>query len=76
MRPNELKNLKTEIRTEIDALKQTILHIEEIKEQVKLKIKELKKKIKIIPKENPFDFREYVEKQKEDDEIDLISRFS
>ena len=47
------------------------MHIEEVKEHVKLKIKELKKKIKIIQTENPFDFREYVEKQKEDDEIDL-----
>ena len=36
-----------------------------------LKINELKKKIKKKPKENPFDFTEYVKKQKEDDEIDL-----
>ena len=41
------------------------------KEQVKLKIKELKKKIKNTPKENPFEFTEYVEKQKQDNEIDL-----
>ena len=45
----ELKNLETDIRNKIDALKQTISHIEEVKDGVKLKIKELKKKIKNIP---------------------------
>ena len=66
-----LKNSKTDLRNKIDALKQTISHIEEVKDKVKLKIKELNKKIKNIPEENPFDFTDVVKKQKEDDEIDL-----
>ena len=45
--------------------------MEEVKVQVKIKIQELKTKIKNVPKEDPFDFTEYVEKQKEDFEIDL-----
>ena len=54
-----------------DLLTQIISHIEEAKEIVKFRIKELKRKIKNIPKENPFDFTKCIEKQKEDDEIDL-----
>ena len=71
LRLNELYNSKTEIRKKIDALKQIISLIEDVKEQVKMIIKELKKKIKNIPKANPFDFTDYVEKQKEDIDIDL-----
>ena len=71
LRVIELKNSKTVIRNEIDALNQIITHIEEVKDEVKLKIKQLKKKIKNIPKENPFDFTDYLEMQKEDNEIDL-----
>ena len=52
-------------------MKQIISHIEEVKYRVKLKIKELKKKIRNIPKENPFDFTDIIEKQKEENEIDL-----
>ena len=68
---NKLKFSKIDIKNEIEALNQIISHIEEVKDEVKLKIKELKKKIKNIPKENPFDFTDYVEKQKEENEIDL-----
>ena len=71
LRVIELNNSKTVIRNEIDALNQIISHIEEVKDEVKLKIKQLKKKIKNTPKENPFDFTDYVKKQKEDDEINL-----
>ena len=71
LRVNELKNIKTDLKNKIEALNQIISHIEEVKEGVKLKIKQLKKKIKQIPKENPFDFTAYVEKQKEENEIDL-----
>ena len=42
-----------------------------MKDQIKLKIEEFKNKITNIPIENPFDFIKYVEKQKEDNEIDL-----
>ena len=63
-RVNELKKLKTDIRNKIDALKQLISYIEEVKDEVKLKIKELIKKIKNIPKENAFDFTDFVRKQK------------
>ena len=63
-RLNELIISKTDIRNKIDALKQIISHIEEIKDQVKLIIKELKKKIKNIPKENPFDFTGSLQKEK------------
>ena len=52
-------------------MKQIISHIEEVKEEIKHKIKQLKKKIGNIPKENPFDFTDNVEKQKEDNESDL-----
>ena len=71
MRVNELNNSKTDLKNKIEALKQIIPHIEEAKEQVKLKIKELKKKIKKIPEENPYDFTDYLEKQKQQKEIDL-----
>ena len=42
-----------------------------MKDEVKLKTKQLKKKNKNLPIENPFDFTDYLNKQKEDDEIDL-----
>ena len=67
----EIKNSKLDLKNEIDVLNQIISHIEDVKEEVKLKIKQLKNKIKNIPKENPFDFTDIVELQKEDNEIDL-----
>ena len=70
-RINELKNIKTELKNKIQALNQIISQIEEVKDEVKLKIKQLKKKNKNLPKENPFDFKEYVENQNEENEIDL-----
>ena len=39
--------------------------------KLNLRLKKLKKKNKNNPKENPFDFTEYVKKQKGDDEKDL-----
>ena len=71
LRINKLNISKTDQKKKIEALKQIISHIEEVKEGVKLKIKQLKKKIKNLPAENPFDFTEYLEKQKEENEIDL-----
>ena len=71
LRVNELNISKTDLKNKIEALKQIISHIEQAKEEVKIKIKQLKKKIKNIPKDNPFDFTDYVEKQKEENEIDL-----
>ena len=71
MRINKLNISKTDLKNKIEALKQIISHIEEVKEETKLKIKQLKKKIKNPPVENPFDFTECVEKQKEEKEIDL-----
>ena len=67
----EIKNSKIHLKNEIDALNQIISHVEDVKEEVKLKIKQLKNKIKNLPKENPFDFTEYFNKQKEENEIDL-----
>ena len=67
----EIKNSKIDLKNEIDALNQTISHVENVKREVKLKIKQLKNKIKNLPKENPFDFTDIVEKQKEENEIDL-----
>ena len=69
LRFNELNNSETEPKNKIEALKQTVSHIEEVNDEVKLKIKEFKK-IKNIHKENLFDFTDYVKKQKEDVEID------
>ena len=71
MRVDELRKIKTEIRNTINASKQIISHTEEEKYQVKLEIKQLKPKIKNLQSENPFDFTEYVEIQREEDEIDL-----
>ena len=71
LRINKLNISKTDLKNKIEALEQIISHIEEVKEEVKLKIKQLKKKNKNIPRENPFDFTDYVEKQKEENEIDL-----
>ena len=71
LRVIKLNISKTDLKNKIEALKQIISHIEEVKNEVKLKIKQLKKKIKNLPIENPFDFTEYVENQKEENEIDL-----
>ena len=70
---NKLNTSKTDLRNKIEALKQMISHIEEVKDGIKRKIKQLKKKIKnsSLPVENPFDFTEYVKKKKEENEIDL-----
>ena len=70
-RLNELKFSMTDVGNKIDELKQIVLHVEVVKEQVNFKNKEIKNKIKKIPKENPFDFTEFLEKQNEDFEIDL-----
>ena len=71
LRANEFNNLKTEKSNKMEALRQIISHIEEVKNEVKHKIEELKKKNKNIPQENPFDFIEYFDKRKEDNEIYL-----
>ena len=71
LRINKLNIPKTDLKNKIEALKQIISHIEEGKNRVKSRIKQLKKKIKNLPVENPFDFTEYLEKQKEENEIDL-----
>ena len=68
---NKLKFSKIDIKSEIEALDQIILHMEKLKDEIKLKIKKLKTKIKNLPKETPFDLTDIVEKQKEDNEIDL-----
>ena len=67
----EIKNSKTDLRNEIDALNQIISHVENVKEEVNLKIKQLKNKIKNLPEENPFDFTEYIKKQEEENDIDI-----
>ena len=63
--------MKIELQDKVEALKKIILHIEEVKDQVKQKIEQLKKKIKNIPKKNPFDLTDNVKNQNEGDEIDL-----
>ena len=67
----EIKNSKIHLKNDIDALNQISSHVEDVKEEVKLKIKQLRNKIKNLPRENPFDFTEYINKQKEESEIDL-----
>ena len=71
MRVNKLNISKSDLKNKIEALKQIISHIEEVKDQIEIKIKQLKKKIEILPVENPFDFTEYIEKEKEENDIDL-----
>ena len=68
MRPNEIKILKINLKHKIN---QIFSHIEELKDEVKLESKQIKKENKKIPKENPFDFTDYLEKRKEENEIDL-----
>ena len=68
---NKLKFSKIDIKNEIEVLDQIILHMEKLKDEIKLKIKQLKNKIKNVPKENPFDLTDIVEKQKEENEIDV-----
>ena len=48
-----------------------ISHIEEAKDLVERKIKELKRRSKNLPSENPFDFTQFVQMQKEENDIDL-----
>ena len=67
----ELDNSKTELKYKKDASKQIISHVEEAKELVKLKIKELKRKNKKCGSKIPFEYTQYHEKQKEDNEKDL-----
>ena len=71
LRINKLSISQTDLKNKLEALKQIISHIAEGKNRVKSRIKQLKKKIKNLPVENPFDFTEYLEKQKEENEIDL-----
>ena len=68
---NKLKFSKIDIKNEIEALDQIIRHMEKLKDEIKLKIKQLKNKIKNLPKENLFDFTECINKQKDENEIDL-----
>ena len=68
---NKLKFSKIDIKNELEALDQNILLMEKLKDEIKLKIKQLKNKNKNLPKENPFDLTDIVEKQKEENEIDL-----
>ena len=62
-RPNELETSKTEIRINLDALKQRTSPMEEVKDPVKLKNIELKRRIKNLNGENPLDFTEFLELQ-------------
>ena len=71
MRPTELKNLKTEFRNNLDAFNQIISPIEEAKDQNKLKNEEIKRRTEKFRSKNPLDFTEYLEMQKEGNEIDL-----
>ena len=71
LRLSELMNSKTELKNKLKALNAIISHIEEVKDEVELKIKKLTKKIKKLPIESAFDFTEYVEKQEEENEVDL-----
>ena len=57
-------------RNKTDVFKQIVSLVEDVKDEVKLNNKQLTKK-KNIPRENPFDFTEFVKKPKDDDEIDL-----
>ena len=45
--------------------------MEELNKTIKLKVKKLAKKIKNLPKKIPFGFKDYLEKQREQNEIDL-----
>ena len=47
------------------------MRIEEVNDPVRLQIKQLKLKTKKLPSENTFGFTEYLEIEKEENEIDL-----
>ena len=57
--------------SKVERLKPTVLEEEELNKTIQLKIKEVRKKIKNLPKEKPFDFTDYAEKQKEENEMAL-----
>ena len=67
----ELKNLKTEVKSNIDAIGQIISHVEESKDLLTLKIKEIIWKIKNLPSENTFDFTDCLEMHEKENETDL-----
>ena len=71
MRVNERRNLQTEIRKIIDGFKRRLSHIEDAKDVINLKNKELKPRNRNLPGENQVGFTEYVEMQKEENEIDV-----
>ena len=48
-----------------------MLEIEELIETKKFRIKNYEKKIRSLPKENPFDFTDYLERQREEINIDF-----
>ena len=64
LRLRDLKDSKKTTINNVERLKQTLLQTEELKKTIKLKIKELKKSFMNLPKENPFDFTEYLEMRK------------
>ena len=55
----------------MERLKQTTLEIEKLNETKKLKIKEITKKNINIPQDNPFGFLEYLERQRQENGVDL-----
>ena len=60
LRLNGLKDLKNITVSNVERLKLTVLEMEELNKTIKVKIKDLRKISRNLPKENPFDFTEYV----------------
>ena len=76
MRQNDPKDLEKNTINILEKPRQTALDMEQLNKTKKLKIKELRKIIKILPKENPFNFTEYVEMQNEEIDIGLVFELS
>ena len=68
---NELSNSETELKNKIEALKQIISHIEEVKDEVKFKNKQSEKKNEKTFLVKTSFFTEYDEERKEENEIDF-----
>ena len=67
MKLDQLENSKKNNKNDTDRLKHAILEYEELNETIKLKIQGSRKKVKNLPKGNPFDSTEYLEKQRENE---------
>ena len=71
-RINGLTDWKNITIHKVEKLQQTILENEEQKKTIKTEVKKIGKRIKNLPNENPLNFTEHLEKQREENEVDIF----